>query len=69
MTAGFLFLSAIPGRATGTRVYPSSALKIVEVGNSRLRWRGPGIHIHDGGYGFSDVQLHIKARRFASPRN
>jgi hypothetical protein len=26
------------------------------------RSREPGIHTHDRGYGFSDVQLHIKAR-------
>src|SRR5258708_3351534 len=32
-------------------------------------WRRPGIHTHDRGYGFSDVQLHIKARRYAPPRN
>ena len=28
----------------------------------RAAWRGPGIHTHDGGYGF-------RACRFASPRN
>jgi hypothetical protein len=28
-----------------------------------------GIHTPDGGYGFSDVQLHIKARGFGAPRN
>ena len=28
----------------------------------RASWREPGIHTHDGGYGF-------RARRFASPRN
>jgi hypothetical protein len=28
--------------------------------------RRPGIHTHGCGYGFSDVQLHIKARSFHS---
>ena len=35
----------------------------------RATWREPGIHTPGRGYRFSDVQLHIKARRFASPRN
>jgi hypothetical protein len=29
--------------------------------------RRPGIHTHDRGYGFSDVQLHIKARASRAP--
>src|SRR6185312_14043394 len=37
--------------------------------HSGARAARAGIHTHDGGYGFSDVQLHIKARRFAAPRN
>ena len=35
----------------------------------RAPWGEPRIHTSDRGYGFSDVQLHIKARRFALPRN
>src|SRR5216684_9050450 len=35
-----------------TRVYPSSAMSFVQVGNSRLGWRRPGIHDHDRAYGF-----------------
>jgi hypothetical protein len=31
--------------------------------------RRPGIHTPGGGYGSSDVQLHIKARDFVAPRN
>src|SRR5438046_3326601 len=42
----------IPGRANRTRVYPSSANINVQVGNSRLGWREPGIHTPDRGYGF-----------------
>jgi hypothetical protein len=30
-------------------------------------WRRPGIHTHDRGYGFSDVQLHIVARAARAP--
>jgi hypothetical protein len=36
--------------------------------DDRLRAE-PGIHNHDREYGFSDVQLHIVVRCFASPRN
>src|SRR6266478_9123634 len=35
-----------------TRVYPSSAMSFVQVGNSRLGWRRPGIHNHNRAYGF-----------------
>src|SRR5882724_7269930 len=33
----------------------------------RASWRGPGIHTPDRGCGFSDVQLHIKARAPRAP--
>jgi hypothetical protein len=29
----------------------------------------PRTHTDDGGYGFSDVQLHIEVRAFGAPRN
>src|SRR5882724_52440 len=52
----------IPGRDARTRVYPSSAMSFVQVGNSRLGCREPGIHTPCGGYGF-------RAQRYALPRN
>src|SRR5690242_3783379 len=42
----------IPGRAARTRVHPCSSLSIVQVGNSRLGGREPGIHDHHREYGF-----------------
>jgi hypothetical protein len=35
----------------------------------RAQHAGPESISTSRGYGFSDVQLHIKARRFAAPRN
>src|SRR6266480_7795630 len=53
--AGQEFHIVIPGRAPWRELWCAIA---------HLR-----IHTHDRGYGFSGVQLHTKARRFASPRN
>ncbi len=44
------------GRSLSPRVIPGCA-----------SWRRPGIHNHDREYGFSDVQLHIKARATRAP--
>src|SRR4051812_2866269 len=40
------------GCANRTRVNPSSANINVQLGNSRLGWRRPAIHIPGSGYGF-----------------
>src|SRR5947207_5733709 len=53
----------IPGRANRTRVYPSSANINVQVGNSRLGWREPGIHTPDRAYGFR-----VRAEPVIGPR-
>ena len=48
------------GCANRTRVDPSSAISFVQVGNSRLGWRRPGIHTPDGGYGFRVRSFHSR---------
>ena len=45
---------------------PAESLVVIP---GRALWREPRIHTSDRGYGFSGVQLHIKARRSALPRN
>jgi hypothetical protein len=58
MVASPFFVVVIIIRAISSFVIPLCAI----AHRGCAAWRRPGIHTHYRGYGFSDVQLHIKAR-------
>ena len=50
------------GRERGVLAAPIVIPRCAIAHRGCASWRRPGIHTHYRGYGFSDVQLHIKAR-------